>query len=275
METKFTRPLLRYPGSKFQLRSWIYEYFPPHNVYVESFCGAASMLFYKKPSTTEIINDIDQDIFNLFRVLKNPTQTARLVELLRLTSYSRLEYEQAWKPARSSAENAARFITRLALGQMGKLTKSGFDTRINNDGYCGRVNYFNDLPQCIWNFSERLKQVIHECIDGIELINQISRVDALHFVDPEYLNVKKGYQHSFTIEDHFRLSEALHKNKGMILLCGYKSPEYKEWYEANGWTRVTNKAFADGGHKRVECLWLNPAAQKQQKSPTLFDAIPH
>jgi DNA adenine methylase len=89
-------------------------------------------------------------------------------------------------------------------------------------------------------------------------------------VDPEYLNVKKGYPDKFTLEDHFKLSRVLNECNGMIILCGYPSEEYKEWYEDKGWTMHQSKAYADGGYKRTECVWLNPVLSQKQKQQTLF-----
>ncbi|MEP2445629.1 MAG: DNA adenine methylase [Balneola sp.] len=267
---EISTPLLRYPGSKFRIRSWIYKYFVAHDIYVESFGGAGTMLFYKKPSSSEIFNDNNEDVSNLFRVLRDPKKSEQLASLLQLTPYSRSEYENAWVESFDPVEKARKFIVRLSLGQKSKIDKSGFDTRVNSDGYAGRVNFFARLPETLNLFTERLKNVVIEEKDGISLIDQFNRESVLHFVDPEYLNVKKRYKHSFTLEDHIRLRDSLHKNIGQVILCGYQSDEYKEWYEEEGWERKNCTAFADGGHKRKECIWLNPVAIKNQKTPDLF-----
>ncbi|MCP9290030.1 DNA adenine methylase [Gracilimonas sediminicola] len=263
-------PLMRYPGAKFRLRKWHYGFFPPHKVYTEGFAGTASLLFYKKPSITEVINDTNYDVVNLFRVLRDKSKSKELKRLIKYTPYSREEYELCWEPAEDEIEKARRFILRVSMGQRGKLTKSGFDTRVNTDNYSGRVNYLSKLHESIDLFAERLKTVIIEHKCGIEIIDQFDREEALHFVDPEYLNVKKGYPDSFTIDDHKRLADVLNQCKGMIILCGYPSKEYKEWYEDNGWQKHTAKAYADGGFKRVETVWLNPKCSFYQKQQTLF-----
>lgn len=81
-------PLLRYHGGKYRLSSWLYGFFPEHRVYVEPFGGAASVLLRKQRSHGEVYNDLDQDIFNLFQVLREHDKATRLIEMCQLTPYS-------------------------------------------------------------------------------------------------------------------------------------------------------------------------------------------
>jgi len=127
------KPLLRYPGSKFKIRKWITGFFPEHKVYTEAFLGSGSILFHKKPSKTEVVNDVDSNIVNLFNILRNPVSTHRLSELLFFTPYAREEYENSFIEGQfGDLEKARRFIFQLYSGQMGKVCKSGFDTRIKS-----------------------------------------------------------------------------------------------------------------------------------------------
>ena len=72
MKGKFMNAVLKYPGSKWNLASWIINYFPEHHSYLEPFFGSGAVLFNKRRSDIETINDLDGDVVNLFgRTQKN------------------------------------------------------------------------------------------------------------------------------------------------------------------------------------------------------------
>lgn len=88
------RPVLKYTGSKWRMADWIISLMPPHRSYLEPFFGSGAVFFKKPPSRIETINDLDGEIANLFRCVREKTEElARAVEL---TPYSREEYERAW-----------------------------------------------------------------------------------------------------------------------------------------------------------------------------------
>lgn len=74
MTSTIARPVMRYHGGKFKLRKWILSQFPEHRVYVEAFGGAASVLMGKERVYSEVYNDLDGEIVNVFRVLRDPIQ---------------------------------------------------------------------------------------------------------------------------------------------------------------------------------------------------------
>jgi DNA adenine methylase len=86
-----------YFGAKQYMVPTLLSLLPDHKVYVEVFGGAASLLFSKAPAPLEIYNDIDSDLVNFFRVLRDPTKTEHLQAQLQLTPYSREEWQECSK----------------------------------------------------------------------------------------------------------------------------------------------------------------------------------
>lgn len=94
-EQHIKHPAIRYHGGKFRLAPWIIEQMPDHVCYVEPFGGAAGVLLQKPRSYAEVYNDLDSEVVNLFRVLRDPELNQRLQEVCALTPYSRDEFRAA------------------------------------------------------------------------------------------------------------------------------------------------------------------------------------
>lgn len=113
------RSPLTYFGSKSRLAARILAHFPPHHTYVEPFAGSGACLLSKEPSQVEVLNDINGDIVNLFRVLRSPSQFQRLRAAAEATLYSRSEFELAFRPAKDPVERARRFPVRQRQSRAG------------------------------------------------------------------------------------------------------------------------------------------------------------
>jgi DNA adenine methylase len=83
------RPILRWHGGKWMLADWIISHFPHHRIYTEAFGGAGSVLMQKPRCFAEVYNDLNQDVVNLFRVLRHDSQAKDLERALRLTPFAR------------------------------------------------------------------------------------------------------------------------------------------------------------------------------------------
>lgn len=265
------RPVLRYHGGKWRLAPWIIARMPPHRIYVEPFCGAASVLLRKPRVYSEIINDLDGEVVNLFRVLRDPVTSARLVSAIALTPFAREEFDLAQGPleAEEPLERARRLIVRSHMGfgsdsACGTPYRTGFRANGHRNGTAPGHDWAN-LPAAILQVVERLRGVVVENRPALEVLRQQDRSDALFYVDPPYLEAtrqrshRKGkgtYRHEMLLEDgHRELADALHQVKGSVILSGYPSPLYDELYA--GWWREERQALADGARKRTEVLWMN------------------
>lgn len=281
---RLERPLLRWHGGKFLIAPWVLRHLPPHNLYLEPFGGAASVLLRKPRSKGEIYNDLDETLVHLFRVLRDPEQSAALIRLLELTPYARCEFQAAYEPTDDPVERARRTIVRSYMGYGGDGTSGVYPT-----GFRATVTGNLKMPAQEWatypkalrRIVDRLRGVVLESCDAFELIERMDGPETLHYVDPPYLpetrssgNRRRGkgfhvYQHELETEDHVRLLDLLKQATGMVVLSGYPSELYDTALPC--WRRVQRKAFADGGRERTEVLWINPRAADRLTAPTLFD----
>lgn len=109
------RSAIRYHGGKYRLAPWIISHFVPHRVYTEVYGGAAGVLLRKPPAAAEVYNDLDGEIVNFFRVLRNPMQARELERLLRLTPYTREEHELSSLSDCDPIEQARRTLIRANM----------------------------------------------------------------------------------------------------------------------------------------------------------------
>jgi DNA adenine methylase len=285
--TKPTRPVLRYYGGKWRLSRKLIELFPPHHVYTEGFGGAASVLMMKDRSPAEIYNDLDGEVVNVFRVLQVQAHARRLEKLLRVTPFAREEFEKSYKPSGDVVERARRTIMRSFMGfgsdsiTRVKASDTGFNTRISTMRTGFRSNSWRSntpaavdwarYPDNLETFCDRMRGVVIENRDALEVMAKADRIDTLHYVDPPYpkstrnngatdSRVEHNYRHEMDDAQHERLAELLHSLKGMVMISSYPSPLYRRLYA--DWESIewTGQQFCHASQKRTEVVWLNSAA---------------
>ncbi len=275
MSNKIKHPAIRYHGGKFRLASWIISHFPEHRCYVEPFGGGASVLLKKEASEAEVYNDLDGDVVNLFRVLRNPETAQQLVDACALTPYSRDEFNCAYEDSENRVEQARRLIVRatMGFGSAGATKgKTGFrlDTK-RNSATAQRI--WARQPDNLAAVASRFAGVLVENRSAIQCMRDHDTVSTLHFVDPPYVHETRvetaknsAYRFEMTNEEHMELLNVLKELSGAVIVCGYNSDLYNN--ALTGWKRVTRTTAANGfagSVQRTECLWLNPAAQQKQE----------
>ena len=273
------RSVMRYHGGKNRLAPWIIEHLPPHLTYVEPFCGAANVLFQKERSYAEVINDMDDEVVNVFRVLRDDRLRKRLAELCHLTPFAQVEFKGSYEPTDDPIERARRTLIRAAAGHgsaaVCKSHQTGFRRSSRRTGSHPAMDWAG-YPSELEFFAERLRGVVIESGDALSCMACHDAADTLHYVDPPYLpetrrvgaaKWRDSYRHEMTPEDHERLLIFLRGLRGMVVLSGYPSSTYDNLLPE--WRRVERSAHADGARDRTEVLWINPAAS-QTIQPGLF-----
>lgn len=250
-------------------------YIPEHTTYVEPFGGGASLLFAKEPSKVEVYNDLNSDLVNFFRVLRNRDQFHRLWEKCCLTPYSREEYyfcRETWQDCTDPIERAYRWYVIARMSFAGIFLNSwGFVISTSTRGMASSVNSWQQVLLRLPRTSQRLFRVQVENQPAMKIIQAYDTPDTFFYLDPPYVHdTRKStrYQHEMTDVQHEELVDVLLDIKGKVLLSGYPHPIY-ERLEKAGWHRKDFSTFCISSNRknmdtealknfaRVETIWWN------------------
>lgn len=252
------KPILKYPGSKQTIASWLVSYFPAHAHYVEPYAGTLAAFFEKEKAAHEVVNDMDGRLVNLFRMVRE--RGDELAKLIEATPYARSEYYLSYELSDDPLEDARRFLVRSWQAHG---FKSSYRTGWRNNGAKSLqpiTTLWKDLPTRIRATIDRLRDAEIESVPALALVERYRTVDTLLYCDPPYVlstrKARKLYKCEMTDADHLALLDALDLHPGPVVLSGYHCPLYDE--RLAYWSVRERKTQAEKGQSRVEVLWLNP-----------------
>lgn len=255
-----TRPAFRYYGGKWILAPWIIEYFPPHYHYIELCGGAGSVLIRKPPSVLETFNDLDGDIVNFFRILRD--RKDEIIERLRLTPYSRTEYKSHAESASDPVERARRFFVGCmqSIGSM-PYTSSGWRVTKSKNSAPGKPGAKLSVDHLFW-IARRFSEVQIEQLPCLEMIERYNYEDNLFYFDPPYAretrSTPKHYCIDWVDQDHIDCAKVLREAVAYVVISGYACNLYCDLYERHGWKRFDKEVIVNSGGSRTESVWLSP-----------------
>lgn len=226
-----------YLGSKYSVLPWLLELLPRSNSFVDVFGGSASVILNKQPSPINVYNDINEDVVNFFRVLRE--QPDQLIRKIELTPYSRLEYRTCMKKTKNNVENARRFFVRvrqsfLAAGSHEK--QKGWNSAPNisrvgmSEGTSKWLRSVDDLELIVI----KLRTIQIENMSFEKMFEKYDNKDSLLYLDPPYMfthrSGNRDYDHDFTAEQHLLLADFCANAKGMVAVSGYDDNEMDKLY---------------------------------------------
>lgn len=264
---------LTYPGGKVKISSWVISFFPRHKIYVEPFGGAAGVLLNKTPSPLEVYNDLNSDLVNFFRVLRDKEKAAELIRRLRLTPYAREEFDSFYPmPEGDDIERARALVCRTDMGIGIRMavsdSKTGFAAE-RPDKIRRNVKAFANHVEKMREIAGRFRSVVIEHKDVLELIPRYDSPDTLWYLDPPY-NCRYSFRYKAEIDQKAML-DAFQNVSGYVVLSGYENWLYAD--ELASWHMETRQSHNFKNKKTKECIWLSPRtwdALQREREPGML-----
>lgn len=289
---------IKWHGGKFYLADRIIREFPPHTHYVETHFGGGAVLFRKPPGLieghSELVNDLDAELTNFWKVLRDDATYERFRRLAEATPFSKVEWEAAVAcDCDGPVDRAFAFFVRYRQSRQGLgrdfATMSRTRTR---RGMNEQASSWWSAVEGLGEAHDRLRRVVIENGDATKLIKTQDGPETLFYCDPPYVSTTRVTPHSYrfemTEEDHERFLAALATIRGKFVLSGYRCPVYDRFADEQGWRRlditIDNKASASKTKPiKVESLWMNfrppeepsrkPNERDSRERGTLFDPV--
>jgi len=254
-------------GGKFSHLDWLLPLLPKCHHYCEPFSGSAAVLLNREPSPVETYNDIDGDVVNFFRVLRE--RKDELIRAIALTPFSREEFYLAIhanvKPL-PELERARRFFVRArqartGLAQTATLGRWANCKNTSRAGMSGVVSRWLGSVEDLPDIALRLLRVQIENRPAVEVIQLYDSPGTLFYCDPPYLHSTRGDSKAYGFEmdedEHRHLAEILRNCKGKVALSGYRCELMDVLYA--GWQRydAPPKQCHSIKKMRQEALWMN------------------
>lgn len=226
-------------------------------MYCEPFLGSGAVFLNKEPAYNEILNDLDDDIYNFFKVARE--QSEELCRLIEATPYSRTEYSAAYMDESvSDLECARRFAVKCWQGfGCGNKYKNGYRRGIGVASP-NPAKAWARLPETIQLATDRLKNAQIEHKDALELIGDLYGNDTFIYIDPPYLqDTRKSYlyNHEMTDEQHAELLQIVKESDCKIMISAYENELYNE--QLKGWRKEHKSTTTECSRRRVETLYMN------------------
>ena len=278
-----------YFGGKFTWVDSILPLFPVHTHFVDVFCGSMAITLNKPLSAIDTANDINLEVVNFFRVLRE--QPDDLLGLLRLTPISRHEYNQSWQPhlgvegpgfplPLSDLERARRYYVRVrqsfyGLGAQRKNKGWHLTKTVSYSAGGDTVSKWRNALDKLYPVIDRLTSIQLECQDFRALIPAMDFPGAFFYCDPPYpaecRTSSNDYQYEFTDQDHAELSQLLHSIQGKAMISSYDCALMRKLYPT--WRKVIFPSKKNNIRSSVvqECVWMNYPPERGQLSLDYFN----
>lgn len=212
---------ITYYGGKQTLLKYLLPLIPQHRLYCEPFFGGGAVFFAKPKSEVEVINDINNEVINFFKVIK--TKFPELQKEIQSTLHSR----ELYKRAMEVYNNPTKYSDVKRAWALWTATNQGFAGMIGSWGFgkddSKEAALANKRDAFTKEYEQRLTKVQVENNSAIKVINRCDDKETFIYADPPYIGSDQGHYKGYSEDDYRELLNALSKVKGKFLLSSYPS----------------------------------------------------
>lgn len=240
-------PIIPWAGGKRRLADQLIPRFPPHTCYVEVFAGGAALYFLRPPADVEVINDINGDLVNLYRVVKH-----HLEEFVRqfkwaISSREVFRWLQDTQPATlTDIQRAARFYYLQHTCFGGKVQGQTWGTATT----APPVNLLR-IEQDLSDAHLRLASTYVEHLPWRQCMERYDREHTFFYLDPPYWQTE-GYGVPFAFSEYEQLAEVMRGLKGKAMLSINDHPQIRECFAGFHTETLDISYTIGGGHRPAE-----------------------
>jgi len=268
-------------GGKFSHLDWLLPLLPECLHYCEPFAGSGAVLMNREPSPVETYNDIDREVVNFFRVLRESKE--ELIEQIALTPFSREEFALACNldPELTDIERARRFYVRArqvrtGLAQTASIGRWANCKNTSRSGMSGVVSRWLGGVTQLDFIAERFLRVQIENRPATAIVKLYDSEETFFYCDPPYIHETRGDSKAYGFEMdnqmHIELAEVLNAAKGKVALSNYDCELMNNLYSSKKWKKIYSpeKTIHSTKDKRQEVLWVNYELNKNSHKNSLF-----
>ena len=237
-------PIVPWIGGKRRLADTLLGRFPSHECYVEVFAGGAALFFQRPPAAVEVINDINGDLVNLYRVVKH-----HLEEFVRqfkwaLSSREVFRWMQDTPPETlTDVQRAARFFYLQQQAFGGKVEGQTWGTATT----APPINLLR-IEENLSAAHLRLAGAYVENLAWEACMERYDRPHTLFYLDPPYWQTE-GYGVEFAWPEYERLAARMASLQGKAILSINDHPDVRRCFAAFELEELSINYTVGGGHK--------------------------
>lgn len=261
-------PIIPWLGGKRRLAKPILEKFPAHSCYVEAFAGAAAIFFSKEPSEVEVLNDINGELVNLYRVVQHHFEEFVRQFKWAISSRQVFEWEQRKDPETlTDIQRAARFyyLQKHAFG--GRVDGQSYGTATTSGPRLNLLRLEEDLSQA----HLRLYAVQVENLPWQEVIRRYDRPHTLFYLDPPYWQTE-GYGVEFGFDQYHNMAELARTVQGSMVISINDHPDIRRVFDGLEHEELGITYTVGGGsgsHAKELLFWNQNCEERRRETGTL------